>query len=127
MACSPNMETRVCIVCISGPPSTNRTNTPTNMGGSIKTWLSNFILGLLSRSWREGIGFYSSDDPSGHEAQLLTLIWDGLCEPIWACRNDIIGLTILIPRTYSRCQISEPNLNGTRGSRTKSSHIGYAF
>jgi hypothetical protein len=54
-----------------------------------KLGFSNFILRWLSRSWCEEIGFYGSNDPSGHAAQLLTLIWDGLCEPIWACRNDI--------------------------------------
>jgi hypothetical protein len=33
--------------------------------------------------------FYDSDDPGGQAAQMLTLIWDGLCKPIWACWNDI--------------------------------------
>jgi hypothetical protein len=54
-----------------------------------KIGLSNFVLGWFSRSWREGFSHFGSEDPSGQAAQLLTLIWDGLCEPIWACRNDI--------------------------------------
>jgi hypothetical protein len=37
----------------------------------------------------KAIQYYGSDDPSGQTSQLLTLIWDGLCEPILTCRNDI--------------------------------------
>ena len=54
-----------------------------------KIGFSNFVLGWFSRSWRDGFSSFGSDDPSGQTAQLLTLLWDGLCEPIWACRNDI--------------------------------------
>jgi hypothetical protein len=49
----------------------------------------NFITGWISRSWQRGLKIYDSDDPGGQAAQILTLIWDGLCEPVWACRNDI--------------------------------------
>jgi hypothetical protein len=49
----------------------------------------NFITGWISRSWQRGLKYYDSDDPGGQAAQILTLIWDGLCEPVWACRNDI--------------------------------------
>ena len=49
----------------------------------------NFITGWISRSWQRGLRYYESKDPGGQAAQILTLIWDGLCEPIWACRNDI--------------------------------------
>jgi hypothetical protein len=54
-----------------------------------KLGFSNFILGWFSRSWGQAIQYYGSDDPSGQTSQLLTLIWDGLCEPILTCRNDI--------------------------------------
>ena len=47
------------------------------------------MLGWFSKSWRKAIQHYGSDDPSGQASQLLTLIWDGLCEPLWTCRNDI--------------------------------------
>ena len=54
-----------------------------------KIGLSNFVLGWISRSWRKGLSHFGSVDPTGQAAQLLTIIWDGLCEPIWTCRNDI--------------------------------------
>ena len=47
------------------------------------------LLGWISRSWRRGLKKFGSTDPGGQAAQILTLIWDGLCEPIWNCRNDI--------------------------------------
>jgi hypothetical protein len=33
--------------------------------------------------------FGSPKDPGGQTSQLITLLWDGLCETVWACRNDI--------------------------------------
>jgi hypothetical protein len=49
----------------------------------------NFIIGWLSSKWKEGMRHFGSKDPGGQTSQLITLLWDGLCEPIWACRNDI--------------------------------------
>ena len=54
-----------------------------------KLGFPNFMLGWFSRSWRKAIQHYGSADPSGQASQLVTLIWDGLCEPLWTCRNDI--------------------------------------
>lgn len=50
---------------------------------------NNFMLGWFSKAWRAGMNHFGSKDPKGHTSQLLTLLWDGLCEPIWLRRNDI--------------------------------------
>ena len=52
--------------------------------------LENFALGWLSQQWRKAAESYGSKDPEGEVAQLLTLIWDGWCEPIWETRNNIL-------------------------------------
>jgi hypothetical protein len=31
---------------------------------------------------------YESSDPQGQAAQMLTLLWDGFCEPVWTYRNN---------------------------------------
>jgi hypothetical protein len=51
--------------------------------------LHNFVIGWFSKAWQDGMRHFGSRDPGGQASQLLTLIWDGLCEPVWACRNDI--------------------------------------
>jgi hypothetical protein len=30
---------------------------------------------------------YESKDPKGHVVQIITLIWDGFCKPVWEYRN----------------------------------------
>jgi hypothetical protein len=55
----------------------------------LKIGFSNFVIGWISRSWQRGLRRFDSKDPGGQAAQIITLIWDGLCEPIWTCHNDI--------------------------------------
>ena len=53
-----------------------------------KIGLKNFVLGWSSREWASAAKVYgSSKDPIGDIATLLTLLWDGWCEPIWETRN----------------------------------------
>ena len=55
-----------------------------------KIGLHNFAIGWFTKSWAIAMEHYGSKDPSTSVAQLLTLIWDGLCEPIWELRNNIL-------------------------------------
>jgi hypothetical protein len=47
----------------------------------------NMVKGWVSKEWSRAMKAYESKDPKGHVAQILTLIWDGFCEPIWDYRN----------------------------------------
>ena len=51
--------------------------------------IENFALGWISKEWARGLKRFGSDHHEGQAAQILTLIWDGLVEPIWTKRNDI--------------------------------------
>ena len=55
-----------------------------------KIGLTNFALGWPSREWANAAKVYGSKDPVGDIANVLTLIWDGWCEPIWETRNNIL-------------------------------------
>jgi hypothetical protein len=44
----------------------------------------------MCNKWTRVFQIAGSDDPEGCSVQLLTLIWQGLCEPIWTLRNDIL-------------------------------------
>jgi hypothetical protein len=57
----------------------------------LKIGLANYMIGWVSRTWQAGLKKIGSQDPGGQAAQLLTLLWDGLCEPVWDCRNDIMA------------------------------------
>lgn len=52
---------------------------------------SNFMIGWISREWHKGLKRFGSKDPGGQAAQLLTLLWDCVCEPVWECRNNIMA------------------------------------
>ena len=47
-------------------------------------------IGWMCNELTQAFQTAGSDDPEGCSVQLLTLIWQGLCEPIWALRNDIL-------------------------------------
>jgi hypothetical protein len=47
----------------------------------------NLVKGWVSKDWSRAMKAYESKDPKGHVAQIITLIWDGFCEPIWEYRN----------------------------------------
>ena len=49
-----------------------------------------FGMGWISKQWRVAAKAYGSKDPGGDVAKLVTLIWDGWCEPIWELRNYIL-------------------------------------
>jgi hypothetical protein len=53
--------------------------------------LANMAIGWISNAWARGLAYHGSSDPEGHAAQLLTLVWDGLCEPVWEMRNSIMN------------------------------------
>jgi hypothetical protein len=50
----------------------------------------NMAIGWMCNGWTRAFQTAGSDDREGCSVQLLTLIWQGLCEPIWALRNDIL-------------------------------------
>jgi hypothetical protein len=52
--------------------------------------LHNFIIGWFVKAWAPAMAHYGSKDPDGQVAQLLTILWDGLCEPVWEMRNNIL-------------------------------------
>jgi hypothetical protein len=52
---------------------------------------SNFMIGWVSREWQKGLKRFGSKDPGGQASQMLTLLWDCVCEPIWECRNNIMA------------------------------------
>jgi hypothetical protein len=52
--------------------------------------LHNFVIGWFVKSWAPAMTHYGSKDPDGQVAQLLTILWDGLCEPVWEMRNNIL-------------------------------------
>jgi hypothetical protein len=56
-----------------------------------KIGLANMVIGWISKAWALGLAHHGSKDPDGQAAQLLTLVWDGLCEPIWEMRNSIMN------------------------------------
>ena len=33
---------------------------------------------------------FGSKDPTGDMAKLITIMWDGWCEPIWMARNNVL-------------------------------------
>jgi hypothetical protein len=49
------------------------------------------MVGWISKSWATGLKTLGSTDPHGQSAQILTLLWDSLCEPLWSLRNDIFN------------------------------------
>jgi hypothetical protein len=49
---------------------------------------SSFIRGWVSKEWARAMKAYESGDPQGQTAQMLTIIWDGLCEPVCTYRNN---------------------------------------
>ena len=60
------------------------------MEDQIQVGLHNFVIGWFVKSWTPAMKQYGSKDPDGQVAQLLTILWDGLCEPMWELRNNIL-------------------------------------
>ena len=52
--------------------------------------LHQFAIGWFTKSWMGAMEYYGSKDPSSSVAQLLTILWDGMCEPIWELRNNTL-------------------------------------
>ena len=52
--------------------------------------LERFALGWLSTKWHESAVLLGSKDPESVVVKLITLIWDGWCEPLWEARNNIL-------------------------------------
>jgi hypothetical protein len=50
----------------------------------------NMAIGWIGKGWTQAFKTLGSKDPEGCTAQILTYIWEGLCEPIWHFRNDIL-------------------------------------
>lgn len=55
--------------------------------------LINFAHGWISTGWAVGLKKLGSKDPHGQSAQVLTLVWDAVCEPIWEHRNHVLNNT----------------------------------
>jgi hypothetical protein len=51
---------------------------------------NNMAIGWIGNGWTQAFKTLGSKDPEGCTAQILTYIWEGLCEPIWHLRNDIL-------------------------------------
>jgi hypothetical protein len=60
------------------------------MNDQMQVGLHHFVIGWFFKSWARAMNQYGSKDPDGHVAQLLTILWDGLCEPIWELWNNIL-------------------------------------
>jgi hypothetical protein len=43
---------------------------------------SSLVRGWISKEWARAMKAHESADPQGQAAQMLTLLWDGLCEPV---------------------------------------------
>ena len=52
--------------------------------------LNHFITGYVSREWGKAMAKFGSKDPTGDVAKLITIMWDGWCEPIWNTRNNVL-------------------------------------
>jgi hypothetical protein len=58
--------------------------------GQERIGFKNMAIGWMCNEWTKAFQVAGSEDPEGCSVQLLTLIWQGLCEPIWTLRNDIL-------------------------------------
>ena len=56
----------------------------------VQVGLHHFVIGWFVKSWARAMQHYGSNNPARHIAQLLAILWDGLCEPIWGLRNNIL-------------------------------------
>ena len=74
-----------------------------------KIGLANMVLGWMSNAWALALAHHGSTDPVGQAAQLLTLVWDGLCEPVWELRNSIMN-NLPIPTRLREMQSLEEKL-----------------
>jgi hypothetical protein len=52
--------------------------------------LHNFVIVWFVKAWAPAMKQYGSKDPDGQVAQLLMILWDGLCEPVWEMCNNIL-------------------------------------
>jgi hypothetical protein len=49
---------------------------------------NHMAIGWISKEWGGAMKAHGSKDPGGQVAQMLALIWDSWCEPIWEYRNS---------------------------------------
>jgi len=49
----------------------------------------NMVVGFMSNEWKALMKQCEVEHPQGKMAQILTILWDHICEPIWATRNEI--------------------------------------
>ena len=73
------------IAAIAVPPPLQQV-----LNDQLQVGLHNFAVGWFKKTWALAMQQNGSRDPDGHVAQLLTILWDGLCEPIWELRNNIL-------------------------------------
>jgi len=50
----------------------------------------NMVAGFLSNDWTSALEQLGVKHPQTVTTQLLAMIWDHLCEPIWTTRNNIL-------------------------------------
>ena len=55
----------------------------------------NFVKGWITKEWRRVLQSrrYQSKDAVSQVAQMITAIWEILCEPLWELRNNILART----------------------------------
>eukprot|EP00956_Cyclotella_meneghiniana_P027481 scaffold61621_cov49-Cyclotella_meneghiniana.AAC.2 len=60
-----------------------------------KIGFENFVKGWVTKEWRRVLQSrrYQSKDAVSQVAQMITAIWETLCEPLWELRNNILART----------------------------------
>ena len=60
-----------------------------------KLGFDNFVKGCATKEWRQVLQSrrYQSKDAVSQVAQMITAIWEVLCEPLWELRNNILART----------------------------------
>ena len=76
----------------------------------------NMAIGWIGNGWTRAFKTLGSKDPEGCTVQMLTLIWEGLCEPMWSLRNDILHKTPN-PRTLTEMTTLKERLQWYRENK----------
>jgi hypothetical protein len=76
----------------------------------------NMAIGWIGKGWTRAFKTLGSKDPEGCTVQMLTLIWEGLCEPMWSLRNDILHNTPN-PRTLTEMTTLKERLQWYRENK----------
>jgi hypothetical protein len=50
----------------------------------------NMVVGFISHDWTKALKAFGTEHPKTKMEFLLSKLWDDICEPIWAARNNIL-------------------------------------